>query len=91
MATLEEQLGGKNRGDAFKRFPWWLVAIIAFLALMVLLIITNPEFNQAFQFIKGSLGSIDDLPGILIFDIRLSAQCDQLLSTNILAVPQYRA
>jgi polar amino acid transport system permease protein len=61
MATLEEQLGGKNRGDAFKQFPWWLVAIIAFLALMAVLIIVNPEYNQAFQFIKGSLGSIEDL------------------------------
>lgn len=61
MATLEEQLGGKDRGDAFKQFPWWLVAIIAFLVLMAVLIIVNPEYNQAFQFIKGSAGSFVDL------------------------------
>jgi polar amino acid transport system permease protein len=61
MATLEEQLGGKDRGGAFKQFPWWLLAIIAFLVLMALLIIFNPEYNEAFQFIKGSLGSISDL------------------------------
>jgi len=61
MATLEEQLGGKDRGDGFKQFPWWLVAIIAFLILMAIIIIVNPEFNAAFQFIIGSVGSIDDL------------------------------
>lgn len=61
MATLEEQLGGKDRGDAFRQFPWWLVAIIAFLVLMALVIIFNPFYNEAFQFIKGSFGSIDDL------------------------------
>lgn len=61
MATLEEQLGGKDRGDAFKQFPWWLLFIIAFLVLMALLIVFNPEYQSAFQFIKGSLGSIEDL------------------------------
>jgi len=61
MATLEEQLGGKDRGDAFKQFPWWLLAIIAFLVLMALLIIFNPNYREAFDFIKGSLGSIEDL------------------------------
>jgi polar amino acid transport system permease protein len=61
MATLEEQLAGKDRGDGFRRFPWWLVIIIAFLLLMAVVVTVSPEFNQAFQFIKGSLGSIDDL------------------------------
>jgi len=41
----------------WREFPWWLVAIFAFLALMAVLIITVPEFNQAFKFI---------LPGIQI-------------------------
>ena len=41
----------------WREFPWWLVAIFAFLALMAVLIIKVPEFNQAFKFI---------LPGIQI-------------------------
>ncbi|MGD2078871.1 MAG: amino acid ABC transporter permease [Chloroflexota bacterium] len=61
MATLEEQLGGKDRGDAFRQFPWWLIAIIAFLVVMALVIVVNPEYNEAFQFIKGSLGAVQDL------------------------------
>ena len=42
-------------------FPWWLVAIIGFLGLMALLIITNPDFNRAFVFIKGGFGSVEGL------------------------------
>jgi len=61
MATLEEQLGGKDRNDIWKQFPWWLVVIVAFLALMAFLIITNEEYNAAFQFIIGELGSVEDL------------------------------
>jgi polar amino acid transport system permease protein len=61
MATLEEQLGGKDRGDAFRQFPWWLVMVIAFLVVMALVIIFNPTYNEAFQFIKGSPGSTEDL------------------------------
>jgi len=61
MATLEEQLGGKSRGDAFRQFPWWLILVIAFIVVMALVIIFNPTYNEAFQFIKGGLGSLDDL------------------------------
>jgi polar amino acid transport system permease protein len=69
MATLEEQLGGKDRGDAFKQFPWWLVAIIAFLVIMALVIIFNPFYRNAFLFIKGSPGSFEDIAdgGMLAF------------------------
>lgn len=69
MATLEEQLGGKDRGDAFKQFPWWLVLIVAFLVIMGLVIIFNTDYRAAFQFIKGSPGSFEDLAegGILGF------------------------
>lgn len=42
-------------------FPWWLVAIIGFLGLMLALIITNPEYNRAFNFIKGSFGGLDKI------------------------------
>ncbi|KPK10178.1 MAG: hypothetical protein AMJ56_08750 [Anaerolineae bacterium SG8_19] len=61
MSTLEEQLGGKDRADVFKQFPWWLLVILAFLALMAYLIITNEEYNAAFQFIIGELGTVEDL------------------------------
>lgn len=40
-------------------FPWWLVAIIGFLGLMLLLILTNVDYNRAFVFIKGSFGGIE--------------------------------
>ena len=43
----------------FRGFPWWLVAIISFLLLMLLLILTNPDYNRAFNFIKGGLGGIE--------------------------------
>lgn len=40
-------------------FPWWLVAIIGFLVLMFVLILTNPEYNRAFEFIRGDFGGIE--------------------------------
>jgi polar amino acid transport system permease protein len=61
MATLEEQLGGKDRADSWKQFPWWLVAILLFLAYMAWLIITDENYNEAFQFIIGHIGDIEDL------------------------------
>ena len=52
---------GKDQSSRFnvRGFPWWLVAIIGFLLLMLLLIITNPDYNRAFNFIKGSFGGIE--------------------------------
>lgn len=52
---------GKNQNDRFnfRGFPWWLVAIIGFLLLMLWLILTNPDYNRAFNFIKGGLGGIE--------------------------------
>ncbi len=53
------QIGEDGNGRFNVRgFPWWLVAIIGFLALMFLLIMTNPDYNRAFNFIKGSFGGI---------------------------------
>ncbi len=40
---------------SWREFPWWLMAIIAFLILMAILIITVPNYNEAFQFIRGEL------------------------------------
>ena len=61
MPTLEEQLSGKDRGDIWRRFPWWLLIILIFLAFMAWRIITDEEYNAAFLFINGSLGTIEDL------------------------------
>lgn len=61
MATLEEELAGKKRGDFWRRLHWWLVIIVAFLILMATLIVVNPEFNDAFDFIIGEMGSLEDL------------------------------
>jgi polar amino acid transport system permease protein len=41
--------------ESWREFPWWLVAIIAFLVVMAYLIITTPNFNEAFNFIRGGL------------------------------------
>jgi polar amino acid transport system permease protein len=43
----------------FRGFPWWLVAIIGFLALMLLLILTDSDYNRAFNFIRGSFGGVE--------------------------------
>jgi polar amino acid transport system permease protein len=40
-------------------FPWWLVAIIGFLALMLWLILTDINYNRAFDFIKGTFGGLE--------------------------------
>ncbi len=61
MATLEEQLSGKDRKDIWQQFPWWLLIILLFLALMAFLIITDEEYRAAFDFIRGELGSLEDL------------------------------
>ena len=61
MATLEEQLRGKEPGAFMRKIPWWLLVILAFLTFIGVLIIVNPEYRTAFNFIVGSLGSIDDL------------------------------
>ncbi len=45
----------------WKGFPWWLVAIIGFLGLMLLLILTNKDYNRAFNFIRGGFGGLEKL------------------------------
>ncbi len=58
-AQTNLQIGENGNGRLNVRgFPWWLVAIIGFLVLMFLLIMTNPDYNRAFNFIKGSFGGI---------------------------------
>ncbi len=50
----------KSLDESWRRFPWWLVAIIGFLIFMATLIVTNENYNEAFTFIKGSPGTLKD-------------------------------
>ena len=54
IMTVEDRSGRLSA----RTFPWWLVAIIGFLLLMLLLILTDSDYNRAFNFIKGSFGGI---------------------------------
>lgn len=47
----------ENWSSNWRDFPWWLVAIFTFLILMAILILRNPNYNEAFKFI---------IPGIQI-------------------------
>jgi polar amino acid transport system permease protein len=59
-AQIELEQAGISR-SSWRGFPWWLLTIIGFLMLMLLLILTDPDYRRAFEFIRGGLGSIDDL------------------------------
>ncbi len=50
----------QNRRDA-RGFPWWLAAIIGFLGLMLLLILTDEDYGRAFNFIRGRFGGVSGL------------------------------
>ena len=47
IQTTEDRLWDTS----WREFPWWLVAIVTFLAVMALLIITQENYNDAFKFI----------------------------------------
>ena len=51
MTGPEIQMKDENWTSNWREFPWWLVAIIGFLVLMAILVITDPEINEAFMFI----------------------------------------
>ncbi len=57
MTGPEIQIQDENWAANWREFPWWLVAIFGFLVVMVILIITDPEVNDAFIFI---------IPGITV-------------------------
>lgn len=38
-------------GERVSRFPWWLVAVIAFIGFFGVLILTTPDYQEAFVFI----------------------------------------
>lgn len=62
MATIEQQARGQrtSRFD-WRTFPWWLVIIFGFLILMGYVLIVGEHYNRAFAFIRGGLGSFDNL------------------------------
>ena len=57
MTGPEIQIQDENWAANWREFPWWLVAIVGFLVVMVILIITDPEVKDAFIFI---------IPGITV-------------------------
>ena len=58
MTGPEIQTSEDRLWDAsWREFPWWLVAILTFLAVMAFLIITRPNYREAFEFI---------IPGITV-------------------------
>jgi polar amino acid transport system permease protein len=62
MAVDAERVSRQQeRRFTVRSFPWWLVAIVGFLGLMLALIITNPDYNRAFHFIRGGLGEFSAL------------------------------
>ena len=68
--TSLQQTNTQNDRSRFRGFPWWLVAIIGFLALMLWLIATDSDYNRAFHFIKGAFGGLEGfrqsgLPGFI--------------------------
>ncbi len=61
MSIAETRRGKDPGANAWREFPWWLLAVIAFLAVMALIITTQPDFNRAFVFIIGSPGAVQGL------------------------------
>jgi polar amino acid transport system permease protein len=63
--TGDVQTTNTNQDSRFRwqGFPWWLVAIIGFLGLMLLLILTNEDYGRAFEFIRGRFGGLSGLAG----------------------------
>jgi polar amino acid transport system permease protein len=38
--------------ETFSRFPWWLLAVIAFITFFVVIVFRDPDYRQAFVFIQ---------------------------------------
>lgn len=51
MENLPQSTLPRDRQSSFDRFPWWLLAIIAFLVVMAALIVLLESYNAAFGFI----------------------------------------
>ncbi|MFQ5419920.1 MAG: amino acid ABC transporter permease [Anaerolineae bacterium] len=81
MAATERTTIEKESSDAWRQFPWWLIAIIGFLMLMGYLLFApapiNPEtgepgtneYNAAFEFIVGGFGDPGELSEVSVIDL----------------------
>lgn len=56
------EMGGIGKGS-WRGFPWWLLAIIGFLLFMLVLLLTNANYREAFDFIRGGIAGVDTLLG----------------------------
>lgn len=63
MASLSQRdiEMGRIRVSAWRGTPWWLLAITGFLLYMLFLLLTNANYRQAFEFIRGSFGGLNAL------------------------------
>jgi polar amino acid transport system permease protein len=62
-ADVQRRIETERGGIQWHRSPWWLVAIIGFLGLMLLLILTDDDYRRAFNFIRGGFGDVSGLEG----------------------------
>ena len=56
-----QTITAQDSPSRWKGFPWWLVAIIGFLGLMLLLILLDEDYGRAFNFIRGRFGGVAGL------------------------------
>ena len=59
-SELNSSISSRGFSTSFREFPWWLLAIIAFLVIMGIQIFTGEEYRQAFDFIWGNPGNFSD-------------------------------
>jgi polar amino acid transport system permease protein len=51
IERLPESALARDRQSSFDRFPWWLLAIIAFLVVMAAVVVLEESYNEAFSFV----------------------------------------
>jgi polar amino acid transport system permease protein len=70
LSTQLADLGFESSEERLKRFPWWLVGLVLVSTIFAIIIITRPNFHEAFLFIIGGIsieadGSVS-VSGILL-------------------------
>ena len=69
---------GSTAGWSFSGVPWWLIGIIATIAVVVLQIATNPTWREGFDFIRG----VPVLVSILFISIAAWGYGAEILGIN---------
>lgn len=54
-AQLTDLVSGTSNRDRFRSFPWWLVGLILVSIIFAVIILTRPNFQEAFLFIIGGI------------------------------------